>query len=137
MLTCTDYITIGIDSQKDKISLNNLSIQQPHVELVALIDLKTDKYYWTGKSYPTTGQENGLIRISDIGTHFIELPVGKVMILGCHDLNAFSPRGKVTTKKKWRKKIREEIINKTQEEKPKIVLHHPHTTDSSRIWNAS
>ncbi len=130
----TDYVTIGIDSYKDKISLSNVSIRQLHVELVALLDLRTNKYFLTGKSYPTAGQENGLVRFQDLKTHFVELPFGKVMILGCHDLNVFSPRGKVTTKKEWRKQIRESFYRIVKKETPTIVLHHPHTTDSSRIW---
>jgi hypothetical protein len=132
-----DYITIGIDSYKDKISLSNVSIRQLHVELVALLDLKTNKYSWTGKSYPTTGQENRLVRFQDLKTHFVELPFGKVLILGCHDLNVFSPRGKVTTKNEWRKQIRKGFYNIVKKETPTIVLHHPHTTDSSRIWTGA
>lgn len=133
----TDYITIGIDSYKDKISLSNVSIRQLHVELVALLDLRTNKYFITGKSYPTVGQENGLVRFQDLETHFVDLPIGKVLILGCHDLNVFSPRGKVTTKKEWRKQIRENFYDIIQKEKPTTVLHHPHTTDSSKIWTPS
>jgi len=137
LLACTEYITIGIDSYKDKISLSDVSIKELHVELVALIDLKTKQYFWTGKSYPTTGQENGLVRFQDLSTHFLELPFGKVVILGCHDLNIFNPRGKATTKKEWRKKIRENFYNIVKKEMPKIVLHHPHTTDSLKIWTAA
>lgn len=107
----TDYLTIGIDSYKNKISLSNVSIRQPHVEIVTLLDLKTNKYYLTGKSYPTPGQENGLVRFQDLKTHFVDLPIGKVLILGCHDLNVFNPRGTATTKKKWRKDIREKLYS--------------------------
>jgi hypothetical protein len=137
LLAYTDLITIGIDSQKDKISLSNVSIRQLHVELVALVDLKAKRYFWTGKSYPTTGQENGLVRVQDLSTHFLELPFGKVMILGCHDLNVFSPRGKAVTKSEWRKKVREEFYDIVKKETLSVVLHHPHTTDSSRIWTAA
>jgi hypothetical protein len=137
LISHTDYITIGIDSYKDKISLSNVSIRQLHVELVALLDLKTNKYFLTGKSYPTVGQENGLVRFQDLLTHFVDLPIGKVLILGCHDLNVFSPRGKVTTKKEWRKQIRENFYDIIQKEKPTTILHHPHTTDSSKIWTPS
>lgn len=130
----TDYITIGVDSKKDKVSLSYVSIRKLHAELVALVDLKSNKYYWTGKSYPTAGQEDGLVRIKDLSTHFVDLSFGKVLILGCHDLNIFSRRGKKTTKTKWRKDIRSSFYRLIKKEKPGIVLHHPHTTDSSRIW---
>lgn len=130
----TRYITIGIDSHKDKISFSSASIRHPHVELVVFIDIAANQYFWTGKSYPTPGQENGLLRFQDIRTHFIEVGFGKVLILGCHDLNVFNPRGRATTKAEWRKNVRTEFYNTIKNEKPKIVLHHPHTTDSSRIW---
>ena len=133
----TDFITIGIDSYKDKISMSNVTIRQPHIELVALVDLNSNKYYWTGKSYPTTGQEDGLIRTPDLSTHFINLPFGKIMVLGCHDLNIFSPRGKAVTKFGWRKKVRKDFYDIAVKEKPSYVLHHPHTTDSSMIWAAA
>jgi hypothetical protein len=137
LLSCTDYITIGIDSYKDKISMSNVSIKQLHIELIVLLDLKTNKYYLTGKSYPTVGQENGLVRFQDLKTHFISLPFGKTMILGCHDLNMYNPRGKAVSKKEWRKQIRESFYDIVKEENPTIVLHHPHTTDSSRIWTSA
>jgi hypothetical protein len=137
LIARTKYITIGIDSFKDKISLSNTYIRPPHVELVALVDLRTNRYFWTGKSYPTTGQEMGLIRFEDLSTHFVGLPLGKTMILGCHDLNVFNLRGKVATKKEWRKKIRKDFYKMVKNKTPRIVLHHPHTTDSSRIWTAA
>ena len=59
----TDFLTFGIDSYKEKISTSQTYIGQLHVELVFLIDLKQDKIYWFGKSYPTPGQQKGLVRI--------------------------------------------------------------------------
>lgn len=134
---CTDYMTIGIDTENEKISLADVLIRDPHAELVALLSLRAKQYRWTGKSYPTSGQENGLIRFPDLSTHFVDLPFGKVMVLGCHDLNAFSRRGKGTAKSEWRIKARDEFYKAVRKERPEIVLHHPHTTDSSRIWTAS
>jgi len=130
LLACTEYITIGIDSYKDKISLSDVSIKELHVELVALIDLKTKQYFWTGKSYPTTGQENGLVRFQDLSTHFLELPFGKVMILGCHDLKMFDPRVyKRANIRHWRQEILDEFHKVAKNEKPTLLLHHPHETD--------
>ena len=88
----TDYITLGIDSFKEKISTTQNTISQPHIELVFLIDLKNDKYYWTGKSYPTNGQEKGLVRITKLNKHIFDLNIGKTLILGCHDLSVYNPR---------------------------------------------
>lgn len=137
LLACTEYITIGIDSYKDKISLSNVSIRQLHVELVALVDLKAKRYFWTGKSYPTMGQENGLVRFQDLRTHFVELPFGKVMILGCYDLNLLIDRGKKTKRMTWRKSLRRGFQELAKEEKPNYILQHPHTTDSVQTWSAA
>jgi hypothetical protein len=133
----TDYITIGIDSLKDQVSLSSVSIRKPHTELVVLVDLKRSVYHWTGKSYPTVGQENCLIRFTDLMTHFVQTSFGKVLILGCHDLNLFSPRGEAVTQSEWRKKVRADFYDMTRKAQPDVVLHHPHTTDSSRIWTAA
>ncbi|MDT8402433.1 MAG: hypothetical protein RQ743_12120, partial [Bacteroidales bacterium] len=126
----TDYITIGIDSFKDKISVSQAMIRQPHIEMVALVDLASDKIHLTGKSYPTAGQQDGLVRFDDLGSHFVSTTRGKVMLLGCHDLNVFNPRGEATTRREWRRKVRRDFYDLINKEEPDIVLHHPHTTDS-------
>ena len=128
----TDYITLGVDSYKEKISTAQNYINQPHIELVFLVDLKNNKFYCTGKSYPTPNQQNGLVRIADLKTHFLNLDVGKVMMLGCHDLTIFNPRSK--NAKGWRKDVNERFKKIAKEEKPKIVLQHPHTTVKVRTW---
>lgn len=133
---CADYITLGIDSYKELISTTQNYISQPHIELVFLVDLKTGKLYWTGKSYPTPSQERGLIRIPDTKRHFFDLDVGKVMILGCHDLTIFNDRNWEKTGKR-RKEIKNEFRNTTKKERPDIVLQHPHTTDSVQTWAAA
>ena len=119
----TDYITLGVDSYKEKISTTQNYINQLHIELVFLIDLKNNMFYWTGKSYPTPSQQNGLVRIADLKSHFFDLDIGKVMILGCHDLTIFNPRSK--NAKGWRKEVNEKFKKLAQRERPEIVLHHP------------
>lgn len=52
----TDYITFGVDSHKKKISTTQNYINQPHIELVFLVDLRNNIFYWAGKSYPTPRQ---------------------------------------------------------------------------------
>ena len=132
----TDYVTLGIDSYKEKISTTQNYISKPHVELVFLVDLRNNNFYWTGKSYPTSNQQKGLVRISNLKTHFFKLDdVGKVMILGCHDLTIFNPRSK--NAKGWRKKVNEEFQKLAQEEEPIVVLQHPHTTDRINVWTAA
>ena len=129
-----DYITLGIDSSKEKISTTQNYIGQLHVELVFLIDLRSNDFYWTGKSYPTSSQQNGLVRISGLKSHFLDLKdVGKVMILGCHDLTMFNDRNWEKTGW-WRKAIKMEFRKLANDEKTKIVLHHPHTTVKTTTW---
>lgn len=130
----TDYITIGIDSYKDKISTTQNYIGQLHVELVLLLDLKTGYFHWTGKSYPTPSQQNGLVRICDLDTHFLELrDVGVTMILGCHDLTMFNNRNWHNTGQ-WRKEIKATFRELAKRHQPVLVLQHPHTTDSIWTW---
>lgn len=134
----TDYITLGIDSYKDKISTTQNIISQLHIELVFLIDLRNNKIYLTGKSYPTDKQQKGLVRISDLKTHFFELnDVGRVMILGCHDLNLIIDRGRKAKDETWKESIKKKFQKLTKEKNPDYILHHPHTTDSSQIWSAA
>jgi len=132
---CTRYITLGIDSHKEKISLVQNYIKEQHIELVFIVDLEEQKSWWTGKFYPTPGQQNKLVRIEDLNTHFLNLDVGKIMLLGCHDLNVFNPRSK--NAKGWRAKLNTEFKKLAVKEDPEIVLHHPHTTDCVRTWSAA
>jgi len=133
----TDYLTLGIDSYKEKISMTQSYISQLHIELVFIIDLRNDKIYWTGKSYPTTGQQYGLVRIADLKKHFLNLSdVGKVMLLGCHDLSMFNNRNMENTGR-WRKGIKMDFRRLSKEEKPVVVLHHPHTTVKVTTWRNS
>ncbi|HAF07117.1 MAG: hypothetical protein XD76_0863 [candidate division TA06 bacterium 32_111] len=129
----TDYITLGIDTYKEKISKTNNYIGNLHAELVVLVDLRNKKFYLTGKSYPTSNQQKGLVRITDLKTHFFDLDdVGKLMILGCNDLTIFNPRSK--NAKGWRKDVRNEFLELAKSENPKIVLQHPHTTVKKKTW---
>ncbi len=125
----TDYITLGVDSVNEKISTTHNRL---HVELVFLKDLKQGNLFWTGKSYPTPAQQDGLVRIVDLQTHFVNLDVGKVMILGCHDLNIFNPRS--INAKEWRKKVKEDFKKLAKNEESIYALHHPHTTVKRRTW---
>lgn len=125
---CTDYVTLGVDSKEHRENL-----KKPHIELVLVFDLRHDPprcTFWTGKSYPLSKQQNGLVRISDLQTHFAVFDGEKVMILGCHDLKMFDPRHyKRNGMNDWRKSIIKDFHTLAQEEKPTLVLQHPHTTD--------
>ena len=126
----TDYITLGVDSY----AVDEGNPKELHIELVFLIDLRENKIiHWTGKSYPLSEQQNGLVRISNLKTHFLNLGgFGKLMILGCNDLTIFNSRSK--NAKGWRKKINKEFKKLAKQKKPICVLQHPHTTVKIRTW---
>jgi len=126
-----DYFTIGIDGYNPNNGI--------HIELVGIYDLKKHKIiHWTGKFYPTEQQKNKLIKIRDLNSHFIELNRQRVLILGCHDLNVYNPRGqKVANPNSWKKQTAEKFRHLCKEYNPEIILHHPHSTDTPNIWNNS
>ena len=123
-----DYFTIGIDGSNPT---------NQHIELVAIYNLNKEKVIsWTGKFYPTEGQKRNLIKINDLETHFVELDNQRVVILGCHDLNVFNPRGQATANPEgWKKQLADRFKTQCKKFKPEIILQHPHTTDTPNIWN--
>ena len=126
-----DYFTIGIDG------LNPKNYNQ-RIELVAIYDLMNEKIIrWTGKSYATNEfQKRNLISIKDFNSHFIQVNGDSILVLGCHDLNIFSPRGnKIRKPDSWKGIIASEMKKLCKKYKPSIVLQHPHTTDTPNIWN--
>jgi hypothetical protein len=120
------FSTFGIDAANEH--------SEQKVELVLTFDwLKKKVVHVTGKSHPTGRQENLLIRVTDLSTHFTVLDRRRVMILGCHDLTMFSPRAKATTKD-WKLKRMQEMLSMARKHEPSVVLHHPHQTDTPRTW---
>jgi hypothetical protein len=133
----TDAVTLGVDSFKTQVSVSSARIKDLHAELVCLLDLRTNRTHWTGKTYPTVGQERGLVRITDVDSHFATLDGETVFLLGCHDLNAFSPRGNSRVRRRWRKETIRALQGAVKKRAPTNVIHHPHTTDTPRIWKAA
>ena len=77
-----------------------------------------------------------MIKVNDLNTHFIQLNGQNIVILGCHDLNVFNPRGQANANpESWKKKIADKFKNMCKEFEPDIILQHPHTTDTPNIWN--
>jgi len=128
-----DYVTLGVDTKKDRVSTTDNYVAEPHAELVCLLDLRTGAVHWTGKSYPTSQQERQIVRFPDLASHFVTLDDGSVMILGCHDLSMYSPRGQAVAGG-WRKEIATQFRSLAALEKPVAVLHHPHTTVKVGTW---
>lgn len=124
-----DYITIGIDGANSE--------QTQFIELIAVYSLKQDEIVrWTGKFYPTEGQKRRLIKFNNLDSHFIELNNQKIVVLGCHDLNVYNPRGQAAAKPGgYKKEIANDFKLRCKQFQPDIILQHPHTTDSPNIWN--
>jgi hypothetical protein len=125
------YMTFGVDSFSSK--LPKEMSRKPHIELIFVVDLKTNEYYHTGKIYPTLEQEIGLVRYTDMESHFLKLDGKLIMILGCHDLTMFNNRAKATAKG-LRKEILESFREITQTKKPDIILQHPHSAIKASSW---
>lgn len=130
---CTRYLTLGVDSRKSRISQTQRFINEAHVEMVCLLDLRTGHYHVTGKSYPTPQQQRHLLRVPDLASHFCDLECGRTMVLGCHDLTIFNPRAQAVARG-WRSDVNREFRRLARERKPKVVLHHPHTTIKTTTW---
>jgi hypothetical protein len=136
-----DFVTFGVDIFDnvgicDYDNRRNRKQFEKHVELVGTFDTKQQKFtYWTGKSYPVDFQEDTLLYCRQLESHFQYFGHIPVLVLGCHDLNIFSPRSRKSSKQgTYKGKLISEMQRRCDEFKPQVVLHHPHTTDSSRIW---
>jgi hypothetical protein len=134
--THADYLTVGVDSFKEKISVVQAHIPEPHAELVFVVDLRSGTYHFTAKSYPTPGQEKGLLRNTNLQNHFLKLNGTQTMVLGCHDLTIFNPRSDAKATG-WRSNVKQNFKVLSEECRPRWVLHHPHTAIKRRTWLAS
>ncbi len=123
------FVTLGVD-------LNDDHETGTHVELVGVYDAQRQRFLrWTGKSYPLASQAQTLIYCQNLDSHFIKLHSHTVLVLGCHDLNMFSPRGLAqVSKQSYKGKTSNRMIALVKKYKPTIVLQHPHRTDSPNIW---
>lgn len=121
-------LTIGIDLFDPR--------DPTHAELVAVFDVDRRKLVrWTGKSYPTGDQQDTLVHVRDLDTHLLEIAGERVLVLGCHDLNMFSPRGHANQSPDGVRRRRcDEMKRKVAQFKPTVVLQHPHSTDTPNIW---
>lgn len=135
MRTRADYLTLGVDTFKEKISFAQAYIPEPHAEMVFVVDLRDGTCHFTAKSYPTTGQEKGLLRNTNLQNHFLALNGTPTMVLGCHDLTIFNPRSDAKATG-WRSEVKQKFKELSEEYKPRWVLHHPHTAVKRRTWLA-
>jgi hypothetical protein len=111
-------VTFGIDSHFFRDSW-----WDPHVELVFALDLHTGEAWPTGKSYPNPRQQQGLVRIADLESHFIRACGRDVALLSCHDLSLFSPRS-YHNARGWRRETIERFRQMARERKPELLIWH-------------
>ena len=84
-----DYLTLGVDVFDNSCST--------HAELVGVYDTRGGRVVaWTGKSYPVQWQVSSLMYSDHLESLFLVLNGVSVMLLGCHDLNIFSPRSRAS-----------------------------------------
>lgn len=126
----TRYVTLGVDT-----FYFMGSAWDPHAELTFAADLDTGRLWRTGKSYPNPRQQHGLVRVANLESHFVGAGGQKVMLLGCHDLNMFSPRS-AHNARGWRAETIREFRGLTLAENPDLLLWHPHKSDTPRTWLA-
>ncbi|MGA9141674.1 MAG: hypothetical protein WBZ29_15725 [Methanocella sp.] len=121
-------VTFGIDSHYFRDSW-----WDPHVELVFALDLHSGEAWPTGKSYPNPRQQQGLVRIADLESHFIRAGGRDVVLLSCHDLSLFSPRS-YHNARGWRRETIERFRQMARERRPELLIWHPHKSDTPRTW---
>ena len=97
------------------------------------MDLRSGLFHWTGKFYPTVGQQRSIVRFPDLECHFVSLGGAPIMILGCHDLSVYSPRSQAKAQG-WRRKLNSDFRALAAKHRPVAVLHHPHTTTICGTW---
>ena len=136
----TQFLTLGVDLNdgSGKLKMDRKS-RGPHAELVAIVDVeKGEAVQWTGKSYPTSWQEDTLVQEVNLDSHLLECGTERVLVLGCHDLNMFSGRAWANMTLGSRRHARsKKMRDLTSDFEPTMILHHPHSTDSPRIWQTA
>ena len=133
-----DFLTLGVDlNDRSGKRKKDRGARETHAELVAIVDVERGKpVRWTGKSYPVLWQERELVQQVDLESHQFCCGTERVLILGCHDLNMFSRRAEANMKAGSDRHKRSKRMRKLAGEfGPTMILHHPHLTDSPRIWS--
>ena len=134
----TKFLTLGVDLKQYQLDRDKKDVVATHAELVAIVEIASGEVvHWTGKSYPVAWQENKLIQ-APLESHLFRCGRERVLVLGCHDLNMFSNRSCKNAKvggMRWQRTSKMQCL--AEDFKPTVVLHHPHATDSPRIWQTA
>ena len=136
----TKFLTIGVDLNNGGIKSNTgRYARDTHAEMVAVVDIGSGGIVCcTGKSYPVGYQEKTLVQETDLESHLFCWRIKHVLVSDCHDLNMFSNRFYANQhSNKPRRKRCDEMRKLVKRFKPEIILHHPHSTDSPRIWSTA
>ena len=125
--TRVSYLSIGID-------LFPRGRSQPHAESLVLYDVAQDTVVArTGKSYPTSDQQDELIREPSLESHFVRVGEDRLALLVCHDLMAFSPRARANSKG-IRRVVGSDLGKAGEAFGVTLALHHAHTAESAATW---
>ena len=140
------FLTIGVDLNIERHKEERIHnghqcrpkcpVACTHVELVAVLDTTSGTVVrWTGKSYPVDSQQHTLVHVTDLRSHLLDIRSERLLILGCHDLQLFINRGRKSLHGPTRKEMRRQHIQKLASKfRPTIILHHPHSTYSPKVW---
>ena len=147
------FLTLGVDLNVERHKEERLQDDHrcrrtcpptcTHAELVAVLDTSSGTVVrWTGKSYPVDSrkhsQQHTLIHVTDLRSHLLDIGSERLLVLGCHDLLMFIDRGRKSSYGRTPKETRRHRMRKLARQfKPTIVLHHPHSTYSPRVWNSA
>lgn len=121
------YLSLGIDLCRE-------GRPGGHSETSVLYDTRTEKVIGvTGKSYPTGDQQDDLIRNGLSATHLIRVDGNPAVVLVCHDLSMYNPRGRAV-RRAFRAEVANELEEAISEHHPTLALHQAHTVESARTW---
>ena len=87
-----------------------------------------------GKSYPTVGEVNAMVRDPNPRDHVVTLGSNPAAgLLVCHDLSAFNPRA-ISNRRGARADAGERLIEAFKRGRPAVLLHHAHVTAKPGTW---
>jgi hypothetical protein len=109
----------------------NRSAEERQVGQFAVLFQKGGPPMLSSKRFPTTGEVAYLPVENPPPTEapVFDGPVGRVVVMVCHDVNAYSPRGKATTSDAARAGRRQAIRDQVRAADPACGLHLAHHLD--------
>jgi hypothetical protein len=104
----------------------------------AVLPAGREDVFLTAKAYPTH-DERACLRVPDPGHGLRERalatpPIGRALVLVCHDVNAYSTRGLATTTTDERKEWRTWLRNEVQTAHADLGFHLVHAVETARSF---